>query len=77
MALNLMSVSVGNLFTAAVNFLIADESNQVILVGADYFLFFAAAMATTAVLFVPVAVLYRERVFLQDEVPEGPPPAGG
>lgn len=67
MALNLMSVSVGNLFTAGVNFFIQDEANQVTLVGADYFLFFAGAMLATAVLFIPVALSYRERLFLQDE----------
>jgi POT family proton-dependent oligopeptide transporter len=66
MALNLMSVSIGNLFTAGVNVFIQDESGHSTLAGEDYFLFFAAAMAITAVLFIPVALLYRERTWLQD-----------
>ncbi len=69
MALNLMSVSIGNLFTAGVNVFIQDDSGNSTLAGVDYFLFFAAAMALTALLFIPVARLYRERTWLQDETP--------
>lgn len=76
MALNLMSVALGNLFAAVVNLLIRDESGEVVLAGADYYLFFAAAMATTAVLFVPVSLLYRERTILQDEGPAPSDEAG-
>jgi POT family proton-dependent oligopeptide transporter len=67
MSLNLMSVSLGNLFTAAVNFFIRDAEGHSLLEGADYFLFFAATMFVTAVLFVPVAARYHERVYLHDE----------
>jgi POT family proton-dependent oligopeptide transporter len=63
----LMSVSIGNLFTAAVNFFIQNPDGSTKLDGASYYLFFAAAMAVTAVLFVPVAVWYKERTFIQDE----------
>ena len=69
MALNLMSVSLGNLFVALVNLFLLDESGQPILQGADYFLFFAGLMAATAVLFVPVAWRYREHTILQAEGP--------
>jgi POT family proton-dependent oligopeptide transporter len=67
MALNLMSMSLGNLFTALVNIVIQDASGTPTLDGAAYYLFFAGAMFGVAVLFVPVALLYRGRTFLQDE----------
>ena len=63
----LMSVSIGNLFTAAVNVFIQNPDGTSKLDGASYYLFFAAAMAITAVLFVPVAVWYKERAYIQDE----------
>ncbi|RLB49306.1 MAG: MFS transporter [Deltaproteobacteria bacterium] len=65
----LMSVSIGNLFTAAVNFFIQNPDGTSKLDGASYYLFFALAMAITAVLFVPVAVWYKERTYIQDEAP--------
>ncbi|MBW2191530.1 MAG: hypothetical protein JRG93_18480 [Deltaproteobacteria bacterium] len=64
-----MSVSIGNLFTAAVNFFIQNPDGTSKLDGASYYLFFALAMAITAVLFVPVAVWYKERTYIQDEAP--------
>jgi POT family proton-dependent oligopeptide transporter len=67
MALFLMSVSIGNLFTAAVNFLIQNPDGTAKLEGPDYYLFFAGAMALTAVLFIPVAMRYRERTYIHDE----------
>ena len=65
----LMSVSIGNFFTAAVNFFIQNPDGTSKLDGASYYLFFAGAMAITAVLFVPVAVWYKERTYIQDEAP--------
>ena len=65
----LMSVSIGNLFTAAVNFFIQNPDGTSKLDGASYYLFVAAAMAITAVFFVPVAVWYKERTYIQDEAP--------
>ena len=64
-----MSVSMGNLFTAAVNFFIQNPDGTSKLDGASYYVFFAAAMAITAILFVPVAVWYKERTYIQDEAP--------
>ncbi|MGB8330329.1 MAG: POT family MFS transporter [Polyangiales bacterium] len=63
-----MSVSLGNLFTAGVNFVIQNPDGTSKLDGPSYYLFFAAAMAVTAVLFVPVAIWYKERTYIQDEV---------
>jgi POT family proton-dependent oligopeptide transporter len=65
----LMSVSIGNLFTAAVNFFIQNPDGTSKLEGASYYIFFAGAMALTAVLFVPVAAWYTERTYIQDEAP--------
>ena len=65
----LMSVSIGNLFTAAVNFFIQNPDGTSKLDGSSYYLFFAAAMAVTAILFVPVAAWYKERTYIQDEAP--------
>jgi POT family proton-dependent oligopeptide transporter len=67
MALFLMSVSLGNLFTAGVNFVIQNPDGSSKLDGPAYYLFFAAMMAATAVAFIPVALRYRERTYIQDE----------
>jgi len=64
------SVALGNLFAAAVNFFIQNSDGTSKLEGPAYYLFFAAAMAITAILFVPVAVWYKERTYIQDEAPE-------
>jgi POT family proton-dependent oligopeptide transporter len=60
-------VSIGNFFTAAVNFFIQNPDGTSKLDGASYYVFFAAAMGVTAILFVPVAVWYKERRYIQDE----------
>jgi POT family proton-dependent oligopeptide transporter len=65
MALFLMSVSIGNLFTSGVNYFIRNEDGTSALPGASYYLFFAGLMAVTAILFVPVASRYRERTYIQ------------
>jgi POT family proton-dependent oligopeptide transporter len=65
----LMSISIGNLFTAAVNYFIQSPDGTSKLDGPSYYLFFAGAMAVTAVLFVPVAAWYKERIYIQDEAP--------
>jgi POT family proton-dependent oligopeptide transporter len=69
MALFLLSVSLGNLFTSAVNYLIQNPDGTVMLEGPSYYLFFAGLMAATAVLFIPVAMRYRERTYIQEEQP--------
>jgi len=67
MALFFVSVSLGNLFTSAVNFLIEGRAGPAGLAGADYYLFFAAVMAATAVGFVAVASRFREETYMQIE----------
>jgi POT family proton-dependent oligopeptide transporter len=66
MAANLMSVSLGNLFVMGVNIFIQNEDGTSKLVGPDYYLFFAACMLVTAILFIPVAMLYKEKTYIQD-----------
>ena len=51
MALFLMSVSLGNLFTAGVNYAIQRPDGSLALAGAAYYLFFAGLMLATAMLF--------------------------
>lgn len=66
-----MSVSIGNLFTAAVNYAIQNPDGSSKLEGAAYYLFFAAAMAVTALIFVPVAMWFKEQTYIQEEELEG------
>ncbi len=73
MAFFMMSISAGNLFTAAVNLFIQNEDGSSKLAGASYFGFFTAMMLGTALLFVVVARFYREQSYLHEEkavVPE-------
>jgi POT family proton-dependent oligopeptide transporter len=67
MALYLMSVSIGNLFTAAVNYFIQNPDGTTSLEGASYYLLFAGLMSVTAILFIPVAMRYREQTHIQRE----------
>jgi POT family proton-dependent oligopeptide transporter len=61
------SVAVGNLFTAGVNKFIQNADGTVKFTGAEYYLFFAGLMFVTAVIFIFVALSYRERTYLQEE----------
>jgi POT family proton-dependent oligopeptide transporter len=67
MSLYLLSISAGNLITAAVNFAIAKLNLQ--LEGANYYLFFTALAMVASVVFVFFARRYREKTYLQDEAP--------
>jgi POT family proton-dependent oligopeptide transporter len=70
MALFLMSVSIGNLFTSAVNFLIQNPDGSAKLAGPAYYLFFAGAMALTAIVYIPVARRFPVRSYIQEAEPE-------
>ncbi len=65
MALFLLSVSLGNLFTSAVNFFIQREDGTLLLEGAGYFWFFTGLMLATAVLFTLLLPFIRDRMVLQ------------
>ncbi|MBE0534732.1 MAG: POT family MFS transporter [Phycisphaerae bacterium] len=68
MSVFFMSITVGNLFTAVVNKFIQNSDGTSKLAGADYYWFFVGVMAVTAVLFIFVAMAYREKTYIQDEI---------
>jgi len=67
MALFFMSVSLGNLFTSAVNFFMVNDDGSHKLNGADYFWFFTSLMLVTAILFIFVSRHYQEKTYLHEE----------
>ncbi len=67
MAVFLLSISLGNAFTAVVNAIIVNEDGSSKLPGASYYWFFTIAMLVTAVLFIPVAKGYRAKSYIQEE----------
>jgi len=67
MALFFMSISIGNLFTSAVNFLMINDDGTHKLTGATYFWFFTALMLVTAILFIFISRRYQEKTYLHDE----------
>jgi POT family proton-dependent oligopeptide transporter len=67
MAFFMLSISLGNLFTSAVNFLIRKPDGSSALQGADYFQFFTVLMLVTAILFVVVARYYRGETYIHAE----------
>jgi POT family proton-dependent oligopeptide transporter len=73
MGLFFSSVVFGNLFTAIVNVVIESPGSGGALAGAGYYLFFAAVMLVTAVLFVPVAMRYKERTYIYEAEREPAP----
>lgn len=67
MALNLLSVTVGNLFTSLINWLISlNEGFKRMLDGPGYHWFFTGLMLIAACLFVVTAWNYRGQTYLQD-----------
>ena len=68
MAFFLMSVSLGNVFVSAVNFFIQNDDGSSKLTGPDYYLFFSGCMLLTAIFFIPVALRYKEKTYIQDEL---------
>lgn len=67
MAVYLLSISLGNFFTAAVNAYIQNADGSTRLPGADYYWFFTIAMLVTAVVFIPIARRYPVKNYIQDE----------
>jgi len=67
MACFLLSISLGNVFTALVNYFIQNKDGTSKLAGPEYFLFFAGVMFVSALLFIPVAIAYKEKRYIQDE----------
>ncbi|MGH7950627.1 MAG: POT family MFS transporter [Limisphaerales bacterium] len=67
MCMYLGSISLGNVFTAAVDFFIQNPDGSVKLKGAAYFFFFVKVMLVTAVLFIFASRFYRGKTYIQDE----------
>jgi POT family proton-dependent oligopeptide transporter len=70
MTFYLVSVAIGNGFTALVNFVIQNPDGTSKLEGPSYFLFFVAIIGIAAIIFVFVARNYKEQHYLQDEAEE-------
>ena len=70
MAAFLLSISLGNAFTAGVNAFIQNEDGTSKLPGASYFWFFTAVMLVTALIFIPIAKKYPVKDYIQDESSE-------
>jgi POT family proton-dependent oligopeptide transporter len=69
-SINLLSISLGNIFGAVVNHVIRNADGTSKLPGASYYWFFAIAMLVTAAIFVPLAGWYKQkREYIQDEAP--------
>jgi POT family proton-dependent oligopeptide transporter len=69
MGVFLLSITLGNLFTAQVNSFIAaqNKAGSAFLEGATYYWFFTAVMAVTAVAFVIWSQFYRGQTYIQGE----------
>ena len=67
MSLYLLSVAVGNGFTAGVNYFIQNEDGTSKLAGASYYWFFTGLMFVTAVLFIFVAKTYKGKTYIHEE----------
>lgn len=72
MSLYLLSISLGNAFTAGVNFVIQRPDGSSRLPGASYYWFFVGVMLLTALVFIIIVAFYRERTYIQEEQPEEP-----
>ena len=72
MAFFMLSISAGNLFTGAVNFLMINEDGSSRLAGADYFLFFTLLMLATAIGFAIIARFYKGQRYLHAAIPAEP-----
>jgi POT family proton-dependent oligopeptide transporter len=69
MSLYLLSISAGNAFTALVHVFIANPDGTVKLQGAAYYNFFAALSIGCVAIYIVVAKRYREKSFLQGDMP--------
>lgn len=71
MGIYFLGVSLGNVFTSGVNFLLDQFRNPdgtSKLEGADYYWFFTALMLATSVAFIFMALRYKGRTYIQGEV---------
>jgi proton-dependent oligopeptide transporter, POT family len=69
MSISLLSISAGNLLTAGINHLIRVYNFENVMSGPTYYLAFAGMMFVAAVVFIFVAMRYKEVTYLQEEKP--------
>jgi POT family proton-dependent oligopeptide transporter len=69
MAAWLFTVSLGNAFTAGVNFVISNPDGSSKMSDYNYYLFFAGLMLVATALFAVVAKFYRYKTYLQSQEP--------
>jgi POT family proton-dependent oligopeptide transporter len=74
MALYLWSITAGNGFTALVHYVIQRPDGTVKLSGSSYYMFFAELAFGATVVFAFVAMAYKEKTYLQEQLPESTPP---
>jgi len=67
MGLFLMSVALGNTFTALVSAFIVNDDGSLMLSGAEYFYFYAKLMFVTSMLFLLVVKFYKPKTYLHEE----------
>ena len=67
MGLFLMSVALGNTFTAVVSAFIVNDDGSLMLTGADYFYFYAKLMFATSILFLLIVKYYKPKTYLHQE----------
>jgi len=70
MSLYLLAIASGNAFTALVHVFIANQDGTVKLQGAAYYNFFAVLCIGCVVVYVFVAKAYKEKSYLQTDIPE-------
>ena len=73
MAVFLLSISLGNQFTAAVNYFIQNPDGTTKLEGASYYWFFVIVMFVTSLVFMIVVKFYREQTHIQGGQPNTEP----
>ncbi len=66
MGMFMLSISAGNLIAATVNSLIADSNGVSMITGVQYYLFFAALMFVVSVIFIFVAISYKEKRHIRE-----------
>lgn len=67
MSIYLLSISLGNVYTATINDIIKDIE---FFKGANFYWLFIGFMLTASIIFVIAATLYRGKTYMQDEAPE-------
>ena len=62
----LLSVTLGNIITAMVNWFIQDDQGQSVISGVDYFMLFVWLILAAGCLYIFVATRYKEKTYLQE-----------